>query len=189
VIDSMPEKVTSLGAPKGGQVVLRRLGQPSPDAGAGPALTRKRKDGSMKNKPKEPEDLSRPSIEVKIPQVKLQLKDLAFLRSLAQPNGVHCNVGSNVKDRLQFLDLIARAKVPPDVAKVTLAEAEKIPIIARLKTEIECQNWEKANQSVYQLQSIQRRLEPIERDILTVRGEALLRTGEVVVRARKVGCA
>ena len=54
----------------------------------------------MKNKPKEPEDLSRPSIEVKIPQVKLQLKDLAFLRSLAQPNGVHCNVGSNIKDRL-----------------------------------------------------------------------------------------
>jgi hypothetical protein len=142
----------------------------------------------MKNKPKEPEDLSRPSIEVKIPQVKLQLKDLAFLRSLAQPNGVHCNVGSNIKDRLQFLDLIARAKVPPDAAKVALAETDKAPIVARLKAEIASQEWEKAGKSIYEIQGILRRLQPIERDVLTSKGEALLRTGEVVIRARKVGC-
>jgi len=39
-------------------------------------------------------DLTRPSVEVKLPQIRLSLKDLAYLRSLSQDKSVHCYPGS-----------------------------------------------------------------------------------------------
>ena len=54
-------------------------------------------------------DLSRPEVTVHIPKVNLQLKDLAYLRSISQ-EGVHCALDSKSRDKLRFLDLIAQAK-------------------------------------------------------------------------------
>ena len=139
-------------------------------------------------KTKTVEDLSRPSIEVKIPQVRLQLKDLAFLRSLAQPDAIHCAVGEIVKDRLRFLDLIARANVPPSAEKVKEAEKEKEKLLLRLHLEIAAEKWEAVTNTSYELKRNRDRLLLKPEDVLTPKGEQILRTGEVVVRARKVGC-
>ena len=139
-------------------------------------------------KTKTVEDLSRPSIEVKIPQVRLQLRDLAFLRSLAQPNAVHCHVPENIMDRLRFLDLIAKANVPPSADAVREVEKEEAKMLAELLKEIEDKNWSRAEQTCRNMRYARERLVPKPKDVLTVKGEQILRTGEVVVRARKVGC-
>jgi phage terminase large subunit-like protein len=134
------------------------------------------------------EDLSRPSIEVKIPQVRLQLKDLAFLRSLAQPDAVHCHVPGNVMDRLRFLDLIARANVPPTANAIHEVEKEEAKMLVELRKEIEDKNWSRAEQTCRTLRYARERLVAKPKDVLTPKGEQILRTGEVVVRVRKVGC-
>ena len=134
------------------------------------------------------EDLSRPSIEVKIPQVRLQLKDLAFLRSLAQPDAVHCHVPGNVMDRLRFLDLIARANVPPTANAIHEVEKEEAKMLVELRKEIEDKNWSRAEQTCRTLRYTRERLVAKPKDVLTPKGEQVLRTGEVVVRVRKVGC-
>ena len=134
------------------------------------------------------EDLSRPTIEVKIPQVRLQLKDLAFLRSLAQPDAVHCHVPENIKDRLRFLDLIAKANVPPSIEALRKEEKEEAEMIVILQKEIEVKDWSRAEQTCRSLRYAREKLVPRPQDVLTAEGEALLRTGEVTVRARKVGC-
>ena len=134
------------------------------------------------------EDLSRPSIEVKIPQVRLQLKDLAFLRSLAQPDAAHCRVPENVMDRLRFLDLIARANVPPTEARFAEAKEEQKKLLSKLQQEISAERWDVVSNLAWQLKSNANSLQPKAQDVLTPKGEQILRTGEVVVRARKVGC-
>lgn len=133
-------------------------------------------------------DLSRPSVEVKIPQVKLQLRDLAFLRSLAQPDAVHCRVSENVMDKLRFLDLIAKANVPPTDKRISEVKEEQKKLLSKMEQELTAERWDAASNLIYQLKSNTRSLKPEERDVLTAKGEALLRTGIVTVRARKVGC-
>lgn len=140
------------------------------------------------NESKENVDLSRPAVEVKIPQVKLRLQDLAFLRSLAEPNSVHCRVPSSVEDRLRFLDLIAMTNMPPSEKIVAEVEAEKIKLVKSLAAATEKEDWNQAGNDVYALKNLVSRLRPRPVDVLTEKGKVLLRDGEVRIRARKVGC-
>ena len=133
-------------------------------------------------------DLSRPTVEVKIPQVKLRLQDLAFLRSLAQPEEVRCHVKEPVKERLRFLDLIARANVPPSDKKVAEATKEREKLTVELRAATDKADWIGAYNAAYQLRNMATRLNPRAEDVLTEKGKVLLRDGEVKVRARKVGC-
>ncbi len=132
--------------------------------------------------------LTRPSVEVRIPEVRLRLQDLAFLRSLSQPDSIHCKVPDSVKDRLRFLDLIARASVPPPASKVAEVKTQSAAAVKELKEATRKKEWGKAQNAVYQLQSLNRKLEPTVNDVLTEQGKALLRKGAVTVRARQAGC-
>ncbi len=138
--------------------------------------------------PDENKDLTRPKISVTIPQVRLTLKDLAYLRGLSQPQEVRCIASSKVEDKLRFLDLIARAKVAPSDEAVASAAKNKQKAIADLKEAIEKELWHKASDICYSLRNAKYSLEPREETVLTEAGKQLLRTGDAVVRARKVGC-
>jgi hypothetical protein len=133
-------------------------------------------------------DLSRPEVTVHIPNVKLQLKDLAYLRSLSQPEDVRCMLDQKSRIRLQFLDLIAQAKVPPSEATVAAVGKDKVAMLSKLHAALESESWDCVNTVSYSLQRLARRLEPTIQDVLTEKGIALLQTGEVIVKVRKVGC-
>ncbi len=138
---------------------------------------------------KNTEELNRPAVQVRIPLVNLRLQDLAFLRSLNQPSAIRCRSGSNTLDRLWFLDLMARAKRPAseetraDVArKITAGKKELAEAVRK-------GDWRAAGAVCYRLERERSRLEPTEDDVLTAKGEQLLRQGEVNAKVRKVGCA
>jgi len=133
-------------------------------------------------------DLTRPAVSVTIPQVKLQLKDLAFLRSVGQPTAVRCFPGRSVIDKLRFLDLIARSKVPPSDEAIKVAAKEKTELVKQLQAAVGRENWDDVYNVAYSLRSVVKGLEPREDDVLTEKGKALLRNGEVNVKVRKVGC-
>jgi hypothetical protein len=134
-------------------------------------------------------DLSRPEVTVHIPNVKLQLKDLAYLRSLSQTDSTHfCALDSKSRDKLRFLDLIAQAKVAPSEATVADVAKEKALCLKQLHASLESESWEAVNSASYMLQRLARRLEPTVQDVLTEKGKSLLQNGEVSVKVRKVGC-
>lgn len=132
--------------------------------------------------------LVRPAVNVRIPEVKLQLKDLAYLRSVSQPKSLRCHPGSTVIDRLRFLDLIARANVPPSPETVMEVRKKTAELLPKLKAAIKKQDWHEANNLTYSLQREKDRLKPSEDDVLTERGKTLLSQGETTVKVRKVGC-
>ena len=132
-------------------------------------------------------DIARPEMEVKLPLVKLTLADLAYLRSLAQKDAsVRCHPSEKTLDKLRFLDLIARAKVP-----VTSEKVEEINLAIegefnRLKDLFETRQWYAI--SGYKMLNLERQLEPTEENVLTSKGKLLLQNGEVKINVRKVGC-
>jgi hypothetical protein len=133
-------------------------------------------------------DLSRPEVTVHIPNVNLQLKDLAYLRSLSQPEEVRCMLDNKSRARLQFLDLIAQAKVPPSEATVAAVGKDKVAMLSKLHAALEAECWDAVNNASYNLQRLVRHLEPTVQDVLTEKGKSLLQNGEVNVKVRKVGC-
>lgn len=135
------------------------------------------------------EDLARPSVQVTVPKVTLTLADLAHLRSIGQPKSVRCHGGHKVIDRLRFLDLIARAKVSPSSEVAAEVKQEIAKHRTELTAAVKRSDWMQVSNLSYRLQQAQKRLDPTEDDVLTERGKALLKLGEVQVRVRKVGCA
>jgi hypothetical protein len=134
------------------------------------------------------EDLTRPMVSVKVPEVRLKLEDLAYLRSVGQPKAVRCFPKHGVLDRLRFLDLIARAKVPLDKESADEIAKKVKSGRADLQRAVDKCDWNQVQSHAYSLQRLARDLEPVEADILTDRGRQLLRQGEVNVKVRKVGC-
>ena len=133
-------------------------------------------------------NLTRPSVEVKLPQIRLSLKDLAYLRSLSQDKSVHCHPGSSTLDRLRFLDLIARAKVPRSPEILAKLKKEKEEALADLRANVITERWDAVVNNAFTLRDSTRRMEPSEEDVLTEKGKQLLATGEATVKVRKVGC-
>ncbi len=133
------------------------------------------------------EDLSRPTVEVRIPQVKLTLQDLGYLRSLAQ-DGPKCYIASAKLEKLRFLDLVAKATLPPTADAVKEVSREKAALIKEATDAIRKGEWQVAERALYTVRQREKSLEPKIEDVLTEKGKALLRNGEVKVRARKVGC-
>ena len=133
-------------------------------------------------------NLTRPSVEVKLPQIRLSLKDLAYLRSLSQDKSAHCHPGSSTLDRLRFLDLIARAKVPRSPEILAKLKKEKEEALADLRANVIAESWNAVVNNAFTLRDSTRRMEPSEEDVLTEKGKQLLATGEATVKVRKVGC-
>lgn len=132
--------------------------------------------------------LSRPEVKVSIPRVNLSLKDLAFLRSLSQPKSVRCFPNGSTLDRLRFLDLIARAKVPKSKEEIQKITSKIAVLKAELQLAVSHDDWKRAQGIVCDLIRQKDYLEPREDDVLTAKGEQILITGEVTIKTRKVGC-
>ena len=136
----------------------------------------------------DPDELVRPSLNVKVPEVKLRLQDLAYLRSLGNPTEIRCRPTTAVVDRLRFLDLIARANVPPNQKALAQLDAEKAGYIIKLKKAVEDERWQEAAMLCYSLRTNDSSREAKPQDVLTDKGKRILLDGEVRVRVRKVGC-
>ena len=125
-------------------------------------------------------DPTRPEVSVELPKVKLNIKDLAFLRSVSQPN-------SAVLDKLRFLDLIARTKIAPTPEELAAFEDKKENTIRKLKAAVDTRNWKDVHEIACELRYM-KDLEEREDDVLTGKGMQLLSEGVVNVRVPKVGC-
>ena len=134
------------------------------------------------------DDLSRPSVEVKLPEVRLRLEDLAYLRNLTQDKSIRCHPKNGVLDRLRFLDLIARAKVQPDASVITDVREKTATLKRELHDALKAENWDRVRNKAYELDRQKSRLDAREDDVLTDKGRAILKHGEAKVRVRKVGC-
>jgi hypothetical protein len=134
------------------------------------------------------EDLSRPSVQVKLPQVRLTLEDLAYLRSLTQEKALRCHPNERILNRLRFLDLIARAHVQPTPETIEKANLERGRLLSELQALVASRAWEKLIMVAYALRALEQSLQPVEDTVLTSHGKKLLRDGEGIVRARKGGC-
>lgn len=142
----------------------------------------------MSAKTTEAKDLSRPNVVVKIPEVKLMLRDLAYLRGLTQPKSIRCRVSASITDKLRFLDLIARANVPPDAALVEEYKRKVTESVPLLQKALDDRQWNVLDNLVSSLKWDLNALKPHEDDVLTERGREILATGQATVRVRKVGC-
>lgn len=132
--------------------------------------------------------LSRPKVQVKIPNVTVRLADLAFLHSLSQPRAIRCHPSRSTLDRLRFLDLIARASIQPTKEAKAAVEQARRQLAAELNKAIRVKDYAAVGSAAYALRRLRAQLEPKEDDVLTEKGKALLEHGEVKVRVRKVGC-
>jgi hypothetical protein len=136
----------------------------------------------------ETKDTSRPKVTVKMPEIRLKLEDLAYLRSLGQEKAIRCHPGPRVKDKLRFLDLIARANVTPSPERTAELNAKIAEVKLELNEAVAAENWKQAERALDNIGGCLRELRPVEDDVLTDKGRALLLQGEVQVKVRKVGC-
>lgn len=133
-------------------------------------------------------ELSRPAVQVTLPKISLQLDDLAYLRSLSQPESVRCRPTQKVLDKLRFLDLIARAKTSPSKKDIEVFKKNKMGLVAKAKAAISGEQWGELESAASELRYSISEMRPKEEDVLTEKGKALLATGDVIVKVRKVGC-
>ena len=128
-----------------------------------------------------------PELSVRIPEIRLRLEDIVYLRALAQGKAT-CELTSHKRTRLQLLGLVELKPVPPSAEKV--AEVENL--IANHKTQfqeaLKAENWRSVAQIASDIGWKYSRLEPTNSWVLTEQGKTLLENGSVVVKLEKKGC-
>jgi hypothetical protein len=135
------------------------------------------------------------AIKVEIPSMKIRFEDLAFLKSLENPQaGVRCQVKDAVKNRCMFLGLVVEANIPP--CPKALAEwdrrGKELPGLAQVA--LDKKKWEELYKAANELRARQRgwnghRPEAQKGLVLTRAGKDLLRRGQTKALTASVkGC-
>lgn len=90
-------------------------------------------------------------VTVVMPEIKLKIEDLAYMRGLQEQ--VRCHCSTKVRDKLTFLGLIEEALIIPSDKEV--AEFEKKLAIdeARLRTGVKKRDWKVCYDSAWELRN------------------------------------
>ncbi len=128
-----------------------------------------------------------PEVTVRIPEVRLQLQDIAYMRSLGS-DGVHCVVAENTRHRLQLLGLIAKQDVLPTAEVLIKARDEMREAKVKLAEIVKAQQWDDLSNHGYTLRRVRDRMLPTKQWALTDAGRKLLSNGEIKVKMMKTGC-
>ena len=127
-----------------------------------------------------------PKLTVKIPDVKLRVEDVGYLKSLANEDDVRCAIPSSRLERLRMLGLVKTGSVPPS-SKVREEASKKIAEMkAQAHSLLDVENWAGLRMVCFSLDKELRRLEPRTADVISAAGRQLLEKGSVTVKA--VGC-
>ncbi len=128
-----------------------------------------------------------PEVTVRIPEVRLQLQDIAYMRSLGS-EGVHCTIHENSRHRLSLLGLIHQIDTPAPKERVTEVAAEMKTFATEARLAFKAKKWQALERAAYNLGRSGRRLEPTKQWTLTDAGRKLLSSGEIKVKMMKTGC-
>lgn len=128
------------------------------------------------------------NVEVVIPEIKLNLADLAYLRGL-MPDQVRCTCPSNkTRDKLLFLGLIEEGDVPPAKEAVDafhLAQSEGWPLIQKAA---KTKDLEVLRQGYDKFRYL-REPKASKGWFITTAGKAIIKNGHGKSQISKRGCA
>ena len=134
-------------------------------------------------------DTIRPKVTVKLPEVKLKLEDVTYLRSLSGDQKISCYPKSAQVNRLKILGLIEAGEALPPASVIAEADNEIEQSLIDLRQMLDnndlngLANWD----SYHLRRQIQAKL-PQKRTILTEVGRQLLTNGLVETKVIKLGC-
>jgi hypothetical protein len=128
-----------------------------------------------------------PKVNVKIPDVKLRLEDLAYLRSLGREDGIRCSIPRHHLDRLRLLGLVKIGTIPPTAKVREDAQKRIVELKAEAHRLMAAGEWERLSSVAWQLKGENSRLAPTKNDVLSALGRDLLEKGSVMVMMAK-GC-
>ena len=134
-------------------------------------------------------DTLQPQVTVKIPEVKLKIEDLTYLRSLSGDAKVHCFVPQRQLSRLRILGLVEEKEIPASPRTVADANAWLEKSSIQLRSLLDAKDWEGLSQfSRYEFSRPLRDMSPSFGTVLTDTGRVLLEKGSVVTKVSKLGC-
>lgn len=129
-----------------------------------------------------------PNVEVVIPQFKLSLADLAYLRGLV-PGNVSCSCpSSKTRDKLLFLGLIFEATIPPSAKDVFNFESRQKDSLDKISAAFKLKDWQSVSTLSHNLR-FPREPKPTKEFQLTDGGVKLLSVGHAKTAISKTGCA
>lgn len=129
-----------------------------------------------------------PMIDIKVPQVRLDLKHLTYLRGLASGNGTTCHLDYNHREKLELLGLTTTQEFTPTKADIRKVEASRKVAAATVRKLVREKKWTEAKNAIQSLLYITTPTSQ-KRTVLTCAGKELLAKGEVRTRLAGKGCA
>lgn len=127
------------------------------------------------------------NVEVVIPEVKLNLADLSFLRGL-MPGHVRCTCPSNkTRDKLLFLGLIQEGDIAPESEDVKAWEKKQQEALERCTVAFKAKNWDAVHSASYDIR-YPRRPESHRGYLITRAGLDLIKNGHAKTQISKKGC-
>ena len=131
-----------------------------------------------------------PKVTVKVPEVKLRLDDLTYLRSLSGDAKFHCSLTYTQLNRLKVLGLVEEKEVLPSENTVNQVDIELEKISNEMMAALVSRDFKILSRSDFGFR-IQKELNkkmPRNETVLTDVGRELLMKGEVVTKVSKLGC-
>lgn len=130
-----------------------------------------------------------PAVTVRVPEVKLRLEDLTYLRSLSGDQKIKCAVSDNQLNRLRILGLVEDKDIPAAEQDVNEADFALEQLSNKLQVLLSAKDYNKlANFETYNFREALRRKASRRVTVLTEVGRELLLKGEVRTKVAKLGC-
>lgn len=128
-------------------------------------------------------------VKVVIPEIKLTLSDLAYMRGLL-PGNITCTCPSDkTRDRLIFLGLVEDAVFQPTTSEMKEYEEWRKERIATLKAAVKEQRWDIVDSAASDLRYDRKAPKERKGHRLTAAGQKLMRQGHSETKLSKKGCA
>jgi len=130
-----------------------------------------------------------PKVVVKLPEVKLKLEDITYLRSLSGDQKISCFPKAAQVNRLMVLGLIEDGETAPLASVVSEANKNVEESLTELRQLLYTNNLKGlSNWDNYYLRRQIDAMKPKKGKVLTEVGRELLEKSEVVTRITKLGC-
>jgi hypothetical protein len=128
-------------------------------------------------------------VQVSIPDVRVTLADLAYLKNLKDNPRVRCNPKRGVEARLVFLGLIEKGQIGPCPKEVDSFNKSLADARVSIKEAVSKENWEKARRAAETLSREYGRPRAHDGFLITKAGLKLLENGTVAARTANIkGC-
>lgn len=131
-----------------------------------------------------------PQIDVVIPEIKLALSDLAYMRGLTA-DGQRCFCSNKSRDKLIFMGLVEHGSVEPTPAEIREWQEKRAALIAKIDATYKKRDYSALNEATNSFYYHDRKKPESRKDyILTKAGKEVLAKGKArSTTALKADCA